>query len=49
MINHIHSKNHEKEKERLQEKATQEADIAEALSKHNLEEHLRGETLTTGT
>lgn len=38
-------KKHGKRKERLQEKATREVDIVEALSKHNLEEHLRGETL----
>ena len=37
-----------KGKKKLQEKATQEADIAETLSKHNLEKYLRGETLPTG-
>ena len=36
ITNHIRLKKHEKWKERLQEKATPEVDIAEALTKHNL-------------
>ena len=48
ITNHIHSKTMRKGKKKLQEKATQEADIAETLSKHNLEKYLRGETLPTG-
>uniref|UniRef100_A0A1X7TYF9 HAT C-terminal dimerisation domain-containing protein n=1 Tax=Amphimedon queenslandica TaxID=400682 RepID=A0A1X7TYF9_AMPQE len=47
--NHIRSKKHEQGKERLRKKRACEADIAEALSKSNEEEHLRGESLPEGT
>ena len=43
--NHISSVKHKNGKVQLQAKAKRERDIADALQKHNGEQHLRGETL----
>uniref|UniRef100_A0A1X7UBB1 Uncharacterized protein n=1 Tax=Amphimedon queenslandica TaxID=400682 RepID=A0A1X7UBB1_AMPQE len=47
--NHIHSKNHLLGKLRLKEKIAKEADIDQALAKHNDDIHVRGETLPANT
>ena len=43
--NHINCKKHINAKEKMRLKSLKEQDIAEALSKHNSDVHLRGDTL----
>ena len=43
--NHINCKKHINAKEKMRLKSLKEQDIVEALSKHNSDVHLRGETL----